>query len=499
MTGDSNKFLIAFCYGSTHSFDKVDVIAFAIKLEQQIGSLSTKSTQPCTRSYAICFVQVPTASVKAEKNRCARNCFECPVCDNTLNVVSVVEPSASGVNSPIQAPSTPTTSRSTPPGSPMGSTASLTATSGVHYLSCGVCRWNSLEIDLKFERPTGLAMQLQKSEEERPDVKEFDNLRDYYERMIRANNPSGSVSSLFRSTGSLNLPPSLLASVPVLASLTSLASRQSSLSMLSGKNEPLAPYEPEVRPSAAADEDELANIRNLKIEEASSLKQRLNQLDDQPRSISSLRPQRIQLRTKRSKRCRECEHILIKPEQKAQIPRFKIQLMAIKYMPTITIAHPFPNMPLLANNAVRIHLRFTNPLDQDVSVSLKTIPSDNSDDVDSGPRINCNVLFPAPSFTIPAFNELGDYDDISNQPSPLGIVEKKNNFTIVAVEVIPVKTNPKSSRVEFPLNVQFTRTISTSILPSASDGAASATDTTPNEESHTLSFWVLIGIGEIKD
>jgi hypothetical protein len=44
---------------------------------------------------------------------------------------------------------------------------------------------------------------------------------------------------------------------------------------------------------------------------------------------SALRPERIHLRAKRTKRCRSCRQVLIKPEQKAISTRFKIKLMAM--------------------------------------------------------------------------------------------------------------------------------------------------------------------------
>ncbi|ORY50881.1 hypothetical protein BCR33DRAFT_497613 [Rhizoclosmatium globosum] len=69
---------------------------------------------------ANCLFEMPSASVKAERNRCARNCFECPTCLNTLTVVSALDGGA------------------------------------VHYLACGVCRWESVEVGIKFDRPTGL-------------------------------------------------------------------------------------------------------------------------------------------------------------------------------------------------------------------------------------------------------------------------------------------------------------------------------------------------------
>ncbi|KAI8889768.1 hypothetical protein K501DRAFT_266554 [Backusella circina FSU 941] len=74
-----------------------------------------------------CLFEVPTASVKSEKNRCARNCFQCPICQNTLSVVAAQEPTTAG------------------PGP------------GPYFLACNVCRWSSQEIDMTFEKPTSLA------------------------------------------------------------------------------------------------------------------------------------------------------------------------------------------------------------------------------------------------------------------------------------------------------------------------------------------------------
>ncbi|KAJ3227617.1 hypothetical protein HK099_001124 [Clydaea vesicula] len=155
--------------------------------------------------------EVTTASVKAEKNRCARNCFECPIFLNTLSVIFSVDPEKepSPPTWADRASSTPNSLHS--PGLSAGS---------VHYLLWGLCRWDSLEINLKFDRPTGIASnQLQKTEDDRDDVKEFENLRDHFEQIFRSN-ATGAHSSSLRNSD-LNISSSLLASIPSLASLSS--------------------------------------------------------------------------------------------------------------------------------------------------------------------------------------------------------------------------------------------------------------------------------------
>jgi len=99
-----------------------------------------------------CLFEVPSASVRGEKNRhvvfstssnssdlllhrCARNCFLCPACKNTLIVVP-----------------------SDPPESPDGRMSSVnTLGDPPFFLYCSHCRWDSTEVGITFEKPTSLA------------------------------------------------------------------------------------------------------------------------------------------------------------------------------------------------------------------------------------------------------------------------------------------------------------------------------------------------------
>lgn len=69
--------------------------------------------------------------IYACKIRCARNCFQCPICQNTLSVVAAQEQAQSAGPGP-----------------------------GPYFLACNVCRWSSQEIDMTFEKPTSLARKL---------------------------------------------------------------------------------------------------------------------------------------------------------------------------------------------------------------------------------------------------------------------------------------------------------------------------------------------------
>ncbi|KAJ7451630.1 dynactin p62 family-domain-containing protein [Mycena latifolia] len=115
-----------------------------------------------------CLFEVPSASVRAEKNRCARNCFMCPNCRNTLAVVP-----------------------SDPPDNGDGRLAIPISTIGEppFFLYCNHCRWDSAEVGITFEKPTGLAAQLQKFEDSAPDSLEFERLKEHFDPVMHHRSP----------------------------------------------------------------------------------------------------------------------------------------------------------------------------------------------------------------------------------------------------------------------------------------------------------------------
>ena len=59
--------------------------------------------------------------------------------------------------------------------------------------------------------------------------------------------------------------------------------------------------------------------------------------DPNGRLVADLRPMPALLRTKRAKRCAACRHILAKPDFKVTSTRYKIKLMALNYIPLVTL------------------------------------------------------------------------------------------------------------------------------------------------------------------
>ena len=114
----------------------------------------------------------------------------CPLCRNTLSVVPSDPPDGGDGRLSV-----PITALNEPP----------------FFLYCNHCRWDSAEVKITFEKPTGLAgasdtiivchetylgiAQLQRFEDSAPDALEFERLKEHFEPFIRASSLSSSSSA----------------------------------------------------------------------------------------------------------------------------------------------------------------------------------------------------------------------------------------------------------------------------------------------------------------
>ncbi|KAJ5887842.1 hypothetical protein N7495_007883 [Penicillium taxi] len=309
-----------------------------------------------------CLFETPSSMVKSDGNRCGRNCFNCPVCTAPLAVNSIENVVGNG------------------------------SKQGPWVLSCGYCLWTTLDIGIKFDKPTNIRNQLQKmtdttapitfdtrsrqasrtfgdlksplstlasvdeqsnalDDSEDPATKEepamgpantdarFAALKSFYRNQISetSTSPSDPLSDFgFSSPGALNRLMSLYAS-------------SSRLSGLYGSSKKPKSKPPVMREALTASEGlciapengDIAVIERLNSpdggwEAVASINQRAEQSPD-VRFVDELLPLPVLLRTKRAKRCKSCKHILVKPENKPQSTRFRIRLIALSYVPLPTL------------------------------------------------------------------------------------------------------------------------------------------------------------------
>ncbi|KAH9933190.1 dynactin p62 [Epithele typhae] len=450
-----------------------------------------------------CLFEVPSASVRAEKNRCARNCFLCPNCRNTLTVVPSDPPEdVDSRQSPIVS-----TSLGEPP----------------FFLYCNHCRWDSAEVGITFEKPTGLAAQLQRFEDSAPESLEFERLKEHFEPFLRASSSSSALPSSAAHSHHAHANPITAAASSALARdipgvgkynplAHSRAGRQSAKDKAAARQE-YPDYKARVEVGAAAalsGEIDVEFLRHLEsASEVAALDQRWTNSWVSSLRESDLKPLRIPLQSKKSKRCPSCRHILIKPEQKAQSVRFKIKLVAANYLPAIAVTLPHAQAALemlkrsakaaaaqagadeqnaagalIAGHSYSFHLAFTNPLYDPIQIRLAkaVAPAGASQDAggkedeaaERGRRSTFQIQLPSAAFPVGAYAEAWEYEDEDEEmfldedgledargggrrgkdgrggkARSVGVVEKRANVTIVSGEVLI----PKEARGEVKFNM----------------------------------------------
>ncbi|BGP15956.1 hypothetical protein JCM10213v2_003949 [Rhodosporidiobolus nylandii] len=446
-----------------------------------------------------CLFEVPSASVRGEKNRCARNCFQCPQCDHTLSVVA-----------------------SDPDPSIPLNTAAASVGEPPYFLACNFCRWESKEVGITFEKPTGLALQLQKAEEPTPELLEFDHIKDHLEPYLRrsqaqaaqhAHGPTASSSSAVVNAASAQL----FKDIPGLSSSrfgaglfgTTRSTRAANdagtgvdeldkyASLYSSRGGGLGSEKENKKRRAAQD-------KGKGVDREAELVQAMRTMTDLEEVASAdkrdLGPLRTPLQSKRSKRCPVCKHILIKPEQKSSSTRYKIKLVAANYLPSVSVYRRPPasigsrlsaiaagtasglrrtprtgagrsgessssaaaaeEEPLRPGRTYTFELSFTNPLYEPIHVRLAVARPGANKPLQDGeaplpPPFAVNI--PSPQFPISAYAEDWEYEDDEDAilreedgedgeggdgGSPKkkrrggpGIVERRMNRTTVAMDV----------------------------------------------------------------
>ncbi|KKK12276.1 hypothetical protein ARAM_007303 [Aspergillus rambellii] len=448
-----------------------------------------------------CLFETPSSMVRGEGNRCGRNCYACPVCTAALTV----------------------------------STIDTTGQQGPWVLACSYCMWTTLDIGIKFDKPTNVRNQITKiladaaasalgtprtrqmsktfgelksplstysSIDEQlplpgesggdessatqaiaangpltPDA-HFAALKNFYKGQLAAVNaassdPLGDFSSGFSSPGAINRLMSIYAS----------SSRLSGLYGGSGKKpKPKPPVMREALNSSEglsipAPDCEASMIQRMVSDDCgwdglASIEQRADQSPD-ARFVEDLFPKPILLRTRRSKRCKSCKHILVKPESKPASTRFRIRLIALSYIPLPTMRplilppssssssssapssllstspsnSPAPNLDALPPlKPIQLLLTLKNHMFDAVRVTLAT-PS-----VTPG-RVASKVTILCPQFDIGANSDVWDEalqaaaaapDQRSSRGAPYEKVaeagkvwEKGRNWTTVVLEVVP--------------------------------------------------------------
>lgn len=284
-----------------------------------------------------------------------------------------------------------------------------------------------------------------------------------------------------------------------------------------------------------SEEQQIAKLRAGGWNSTTSLAQRREQLRN-PHFVDDLRPVATLLRTKRSKRCKQCRHILSKPESKVQTTRFRIRLVAQNYIPSITIRPLQPPVPgqsslLMPMKPTQFVLTFKNPLFDTVKVSIAT-------SAETPGRFASKVTILCPQFEVGANTDMWDEalregggkggeskekrrtkaEAIEGQQQAEAgkVWERGRNWVSVVVEVVPASLNldkgpefmqaDKSGKdysplkededlLEIPIFVRLDW--ETDAAQDDESGLAPASKDKELREKRELAYWCVLGIGRI--
>uniref|UniRef100_A0A3Q3IMV0 Dynactin subunit 4 n=1 Tax=Monopterus albus TaxID=43700 RepID=A0A3Q3IMV0_MONAL len=396
----------------------------------ELRSLECVSHEVDSHYCPSCLENMPSAEAKLKKNRCA-NCFDCPCCMHTL--------STRATNIPAPLPDDPT----------------KTAMKKAYYLACGFCRWTSRDVGMADKSVASGGWQ----EPENPYTQRINKLIEYYQQLAHREKQERDRKKLARRRQCMPLAFSEKYGLGTRLQRQRSGAPISSLAGLSLK-EGEDQKEITIEPAQALDEveplPEDCYIRPISLPEVTTLRQRLLQPDFQPVGASQLHPRHKHLLMKRSLRCRKCEHNLSKPEFNPTSIKFKIQLVAVSYIPEVRIMS-IPNLRHMKESQVLLTL--TNPVENITHVTLVACEDEDPDDMNS----TAKVIVPSKELVLAGKDAAADV-----------VAFRKSNKIGFFIKVIPQKEDDVDVTVSFKIRHDF-RNLAAPIRPSE-EGADTTTE-----------------------
>uniref|UniRef100_A0A1A8G1L0 Dynactin subunit 4 n=4 Tax=Nothobranchius korthausae TaxID=1143690 RepID=A0A1A8G1L0_9TELE len=420
----------------------------------ELRSLECVSHEVDSHYCPSCLENMPSAEAKLKKNRCA-NCFDCPCCMHTL--------STRATNIPAPLPDDP----------------SKTTMKKAYYLACGFCRWTSRDVGMADKSVASGGWQ----EPENPHIQRITKLIDYYQQLAHREKQERDRKKVARRRQCMPLAFSQhTIHVVEKYGLGSRLQRQRSgapvsslagLSLKEGEDQ----KEISIEPAQALDEVELlpedCYTRPVTLPEVTTLRQRLLQPDFQPAGAPQLHPKHKHLLMKRSLRCRKCEHNLSKPEFNPTSIKFKIQLVAVNYIPEVRIMS-IPKLRYMKESQVL--LTVTNPVENITHLTLASCEEGDPDDINS----TAKVLLPSKELVLAGKDAAAEYDELAEpldfQDDPDIVAFRKSNKIGLFIKVIPQDEEDADVTVSFKIRHDFHNfAVPTRLSEEGSDGAPEAT------------------------
>ncbi|XP_017492359.1 PREDICTED: dynactin subunit 4-like [Rhagoletis zephyria] len=224
----------------------------------------------------------------------------------------------------------------------------------------------------------------------------------------------------------------------------------------------------------------------IEVSNKNSLKQIIQQIENQPVECKDLFPTSQMLVVKRSLRCKTCEHNLSKPEYNPSLVKFKIQLSAYYHIPELRILK-LPSLKM--GNTTRVELTITNPTQYLLNVTL--LP------VDIHLNATADLVLPNTVLQLTPKDDTGDIVDFDSSASkfnddPNVISLRQGNKLGIYLFVTPTK-GEVDCVVEFRMKHDYVYTIPTPLNPQHEFGDKQQ----PSKEVKWITHSIRVNLGNI--
>lgn len=279
---------------------------------------------------------------------------------------------------------------------------------------------------------------------------------------------------------------------------------------------------PTINPSVASDvvKELPENIftQKLNLLNVTTIKQRLNNPSLQPITVNNLYPQHKSLSIKRSVRCRQCDHYVIKPEFNPISIKYRIHLLASYHVPEVRL---MKNYKFNVGESGQIKIKLINPTIHDMTITIMELPTRDEETLIieemkkkfdeplavSSPSVGSafatqpslmespkyveqqvtgNIVLPDSSFLLQHRDDSTEYDEyVINQQDPKFVVWRRYNKVIIELTVNPL--NCKSGdevMIGFSMQYNYVNTV-----PNTPDKK--------EPQKHALTSRVYIRVGEV--
>jgi len=366
-----------------------------------------------------CLENMPSAEAKAMKNRCP-NCLECPNCSNDIGVRSAQVPTMKREGGKLKG--FPTFKK-------------------VYYMQCTFCFWTTRDIKMQ-DKATSNGPWIEPPEED----KWMGNIINFYRHLMQR-------EKLEMEKRTRQRRGSFLGSLGISDKLLPFAKIRSAFSMnLSGSGQfdenLLKSFQPQEASEETEPADEMFYTSPGEVYHYASIGSRIRQPGNEAEHAVHLKPQHKHLMVKRSQRCRECEHNLSKPEFNPSSIKFKIQLIALHFVPRFRIAK---KSNLVYNEFNKVMFSLTNPTESDLPIEF--IPLTEKDKWYS--KMTAEIKLPPTDLILAARDDTAQYDENVTSTftdDPEVVTERRMNKLTFVIHVKPMN---KTGEVKIGFYIKY--------------------------------------------